>query len=271
MSHLKSLHLQNFLNNLWMVDQGGRGTRFAENQVTEYQPSSKGRQWNRHRNSLGEKDPTAFMYTQTHTLQRCPWHLRIFSKTCPSANEDHFQPSEFTLSSKGREKCCESLLFISVPTLRAKAGQSSPFTKPWQGFCDVSLLQSHHPCTLVLLLLPSSAEGSSSLFILLLSTALSKRPLTNTQSYTFPPRLSSHKEDVKRSAEEARGRKTREDIAKTSCNSGCRPSQCPRAQTPWEPLTPRAACPEPGVCCPQACPAPVSQQLGSSTKTVTGR
>lgn len=67
MSHLNSLHLQNFLNNLWMVDQGGRGTRFAENQVTEYQPSSKGRQWKQHRNSLGEKDPTAFLYTQTHT------------------------------------------------------------------------------------------------------------------------------------------------------------------------------------------------------------
>lgn len=108
--------------------------------------AAKGDNGNRHRNSLGEKDPTAFMYTQTHTLQRCPWHLSIFSKTSPSANEDHFQPSEFILSSQGRRKCCESFLFLSVPTLRAKAGQSSPFSKPWQRLCSVSLLQSHHPC-----------------------------------------------------------------------------------------------------------------------------
>lgn len=196
------------------------------------------------------------MYTQTHTLQRCPWHLRIFSKTSPSANGDHFQPSEFILSSKGRRKHCESFLFLSVPTLRAKAGQSSPFTKPWQRLCYVSSRQSHQSCMPVVLLLPSSTERSSSLFIFLPSSAPSKRPLTNTQSYTFPPRPSSHKEDVKRSAEKARGRKTREDIAKTSRNSGCRLSHCARAQTPSEPLAPRAAHPEPGVCCPQACPAP---------------
>lgn len=100
--------------------------------------AAKGDNGNRHRNSLGEKDPTAFMYTQTHTLQRCPWHLSIFSKTSPSANEDHFEPSEFILSSQGRRKCCESFLFLSVPTLRAKAGQSSPFSKPWQRLCSVS-------------------------------------------------------------------------------------------------------------------------------------
>lgn len=104
--------------------------------------AAKGDNGNRHRNSLGEKDPTAFMYTQTHTLQRCPWHLRIFSKTSPSANEDHFQPRQFILSSKGRRKRCESSLSPSVPTLRAKAGQSSPFTKPWQIFfvCPYSSL-----------------------------------------------------------------------------------------------------------------------------------
>lgn len=134
--------------------------------------AAKGDNGNRHRNSLGEKDPTAFLYTQTHTLQRCPWHLRIFSKISPSANEDNFKPSEFILASKGRRQRCESFLFLSVPTLRAEAGQSSPSTKPWQGFCHLSLLQSHHPC--MLLLLPSSAEGSSSLFILLPSTAQSK-------------------------------------------------------------------------------------------------
>lgn len=153
--------------------------------------AAKGDNGNRHRNSLGEKDPTAFMYTQTHTLQRCPWHLRTFSKTSPSANEDHFQPSEFILSSKGRRKCCEAFLFLSVPTLRTKAGQSSLFTKPWQRLCSVSLLQSHHPCMPVLLLLPSSAEGfsSSSLFIFLPSTAQPHGPSATAQSYTFSPRL----------------------------------------------------------------------------------
>lgn len=68
MSHLKSLHLQNFLNNLWMVDQGGRGTRFAENQVTEYQPSSEGRQWKRAQKLIGGKRSNSiYVHTDTHT------------------------------------------------------------------------------------------------------------------------------------------------------------------------------------------------------------
>lgn len=68
MSHLKSLHLQNFLNNLWMVDQGGRGTRFAENQVTEYQPSSKGRQWKQAQKLTGGKRSNCIsVHTDTHT------------------------------------------------------------------------------------------------------------------------------------------------------------------------------------------------------------
>lgn len=180
------------------------------------------------------------MYTQTHTLQRCPWHLRIFSKTSPSANEDHFQPPEFILSSKGRRKRCESSLFPSVPTLRAKAGHSSPFTKPWQIFLCV--------LTPVSPSLPSSVGAPAQLCrgLFLPSITQPEQPLTNAQSHILPT-LSSHKEDVKRSAEEARGRKRREDIAKASRNSGCRLSQT-RPSLHTDVLG--------QVCCPQACPAP---------------
>lgn len=125
--------------------------------------AAKGDNGNRHRNSLGEKDPTAFLYTQTHTLQRCPWHLRIFSKISPSANEDNFKPSEFILASKGRRQSCESFLFLSVPTLRAEAGQSSPFTKPWQGLCYLSLLHLTTPacwCCCSSSALPPSSSSS---------------------------------------------------------------------------------------------------------------
>lgn len=183
--------------------------------------AAKGDNGNRHRNSLGERDPTAFMYTQTHTLQRCPWHLRIFSKNSPSANEDHFQPPEFILSSKGRRKCSESFLFLSVPTLRAKAGQSSPFTKPWQTLFRVltpvspSLHASVGPPT----------QLCRGLFLPPHLPPLCHPAQAAPHQYTelqLSPRLSSYKEDVKCSAEEARGRKTREDIAKTTRNSGCR-------------------------------------------------
>lgn len=75
MSHLRSLHLQNFLNNLCMVYKGGRGTCSAENQVTpNTSQAAKGGSRNMHRYSLGKKTNPVFIHIQTPEV--------------PSASED---------------------------------------------------------------------------------------------------------------------------------------------------------------------------------------
>lgn len=75
-----------------MVYKGGRGTCSAENQVTpNTSQAAKGDNGNGHRYSLGKKNNPVFI--DIYTLQRCPQHQRIFSKTSPSANEDIFNPS----------------------------------------------------------------------------------------------------------------------------------------------------------------------------------
>lgn len=62
--------------------------------------------------------------------------------------------------------------------------------------------------------------------------------LDDTQRVTFPSRLSYNKEDVKHSAENARGRKMREDIAKAPCNFSCRLGCCAKSQDTSEALAP---------------------------------
>jgi len=245
MSHLKSLHLQNFLNNLCLVYKGGRGTRFAENQVTpNASQAATGGNRNRHRYSLGGKTPQYFyIYTSPCTLQRRPRHQRVLSKTSPSANEDYFQPSEFILFSDEGESPANQSRFS--PHLHGEQKQGSCRTAPPPNPSRASLTCLHTRLTILTLLrprrcqhrgcegpsraagnrrplLPRAAEGSSSP-PRNRTAAPSEPPSTSPIHKELRPPHACLKEDVKRPAEDARGRKMREDIAKTSSNFGCRP------------------------------------------------
>lgn len=87
--------------------------------------------------------------------------------------------------------------------------------------------------------LPRAEEGFSSLLHLPPCHITAPRPCPHQPS-TIHKELRSPrtclKEDVKHSAENTRGRKRREDIAKTSSNLGCRTTGCAKS-----PDTPRAS------------------------------